>query len=54
MHKMLVRHQDLTTEKTVTITTNKDSEYIRVLTKDYEKQGFVVRFENLADLVHLD
>ena len=54
MFKMVVRHQDLTTEKIVTVTVNKNSRYIKKLTREYEKQGFVVRFENIAGLVHLD
>ena len=54
MWKVIVKHRDLTTEKTLTVTTNKDCKFIQKLTHDYQKRGFVVRFENISDLAYLD
>ena len=54
MFKVLARHKDLTSEKMVTITNNPDCDFIKSLVKDYEKQGFSIRFENIGslDVIH--
>jgi len=54
LYKMLVKHHDLTTEKLAHTTTNPASSYVQKLKKEYEQQGFVVRFEDLRHLDFID
>jgi len=54
MFKMLVRHQGLNRERMLTVTHDPNCEYIKKLAREYERKGFVVRFESLTELAHLD
>lgn len=52
MFKVLARHKDLSTEKMVTITKDPECQFIKRLVKDYKKQGFDIRFEDIGNMDH--